>query len=268
MRVRQLSFLLIFLTQALKAQDVNPGSRLASMGNAAAALQDVWSVQSNPAGIASLPRPVASVTYKKNFPGTSLSTQAGVFVCPVKTHVFGLAFQNFGFSDYSEMRLGFAYARRFGTSVQTALEFNYHQLSINSYGSKGTFSINAGFQYKPAKELVIGAYVSNLSNASYDHGTGAVIPVELSVGVAYYFSEELLWAASVWGANHSSGADFRTGIEYCVLRQLAFRAGIGLRPLNQYAGLGYKIKHVEVDLAVSNHNVLGYTPQISLAYVF
>lgn len=268
MKVRQLSLLLILFTKALYAQNINPGSRLTSMGNTGAALQDVWSMQSNPAGIAVLSSPVVGVTYKKNFPGTSLSTEAAVIVYPLKNHAFGLSVQTFGFSAYKELRLGFAYARKFGEAIYTALDFNYHQLSIPSYGSAGAFSIDAGFQYKPSNELIIGAHVSNLSNSSYDKGEGAVIPVYLAVGASYRFSEELLLCTSVVAGNDNSGGDFRAGMEYCLLRQLAFRAGVGVHPFNQYAGLGYSLKHVSVDLAVSNHLVLGYNPQISLAYVF
>jgi len=268
MKVRQLSFFLILLTEALNGQDTNPGSRLTSMGNTGAALQDVWSIQSNPAGIASLAAPAVGVTYQKNYPGTSLSTEAAVVVYPLKNHAFGLSFQSFGFSAYKELRIGFAYARKFGEAVYTALDFNYHQLSITSYGSTGTFSLDAGLQYKPSKELIIGVHVSNLSNSSYDQGAGAVIPVKLAVGASYHFSKELLLSTSVVAGNDDSGGDFRAGMEYCLLTQLAFRAGVGVHPFNQYAGLGYAFKQVSVDLAVSNHLVLGYNPQISLAYVF
>lgn len=268
MKVHQLSFFLILVSKTLYAQDINPGSRITSMGNTGAALQDVWSLQSNPAGIAALPGPAIGVTYQKNFPGTTLSTEAAVIVYPIKHHVFGFSIQSFGFSAYKEMRLGFAYARNFGKSVFTAVNFNYHQLSIPSYGSAGTYSINAGFQYKPSNELVIGAHVSNLSNSTYDRGEGAVIPVYLAVGASYSFSKELLLSTSLCAANNNSGGDFRCGLEYCLLEQLALRAGLGVHPFNQYAGLGYMLRHVHVDLAVSNHLVLGYNPQISLAYVF
>jgi hypothetical protein len=268
MKVHRLSFFLILLTKGLNAQDVNPGSRLTSMGNTGVALQDVWSMQSNPAGIASLAAPAVAITYQKNYPGTSLSTEAAAVVYPLKNHAFGLSFQSFGFSAYKELRLGFAYARKFGNAVYTALGFNYHQLSITSYGSVSGFSIDAGLQYKPSKELIIGAHVSNLSNSSYDKGAGAAIPVQLAVGASYRFSEELLLSSSVVAGTDKSGGDFRTGMEYCLLSQLAFRAGVGVHPFNQYAGLGYILKHVSVDLAVSNHLVLGYNPQISLAYVF
>jgi len=268
MKVCRLSLFLTLLAGALNAQDINPGSRLTSIGNTGVALQDVWSVQSNPAGIASLAAPAVGITYQKNYPGTSISTEAAVLVYPLKKHAFGVSFQSFGFSAYKELRLGLAYARKFGEAVYTAVDFNYHQLSIPSYGSAGGFSIDAGFQYKPSKELIIGAHVSNLSNSSYDKGAGAVIPVQLAVGASYRFSEELLLSTSVVAGNDDSGGDFRAGMEYCLLTQLAFRAGVGVHPFNQYAGLGYVFKHVSVDLAVSNHLVLGYNPQISLAYVF
>lgn len=268
MEVRRLSFFLILLTGTLNAQDINPGSRITSMASTGVALQDVWSVHSNPAGIASLAKPAVGVTYQKNYPGTSLSTEAAVVAIPLKAQAFGLSFQSFGFSAYKELRVGFAYARKFGETVYTALDFNYHQLSITSYGSAAAFSIDAGLQYKPSKELIIGAHVSNLSNGSYDKSAGAVIPVRLAVGASYRFSKELLLSTSIAAGNDHAGGDFRAGMEYCLLSQLAFRAGVGVHPFNQYAGLGYILKHLSVDLAVSNHLVLGYNPQISLAYVF
>ncbi len=268
MKVRRLSFFLILLFKTLNAQDINPGSRLTSMGNTGVALQDVWSIQSNPAGIASLAAPSAGLTYQKNYPGTSLSTEAAVFVYPLKNYAFGLSFQSFGFSAYKDLRVGFAYARKFGKAVYIAVDFNFHQISIPAYGSSRAFSIDAGFQYKPSKELIIGAHISNISNSAYDQAAGAGIPVQLAVGVSYRFSGELLLSTCVVAANGDRGGDLRTGMEYSIMSQLAFRAGVGVHPFNQYAGIGYVFKHVSVDLAVSNHLVLGYNPQISLAYVF
>ncbi|PRY53036.1 hypothetical protein B0I27_10443 [Arcticibacter pallidicorallinus] len=268
MKVIRLSFLLFLFTGTSGAQDINPGSRLLSMGNTGVALQDVWSMQANPAGIASLACPAAALTYQKNYPGTSLSTEAAVMVYPLKKHAFGLAFQSFGFSAYKELRMGLAYARKFGETVFTAVDFHYHQISVPSYGETRAFSIDAGFQYKPSSELIIGAHISNLSNSSYDQSAGADIPVQLSVGASYRFSEELLLSSSVVAANGDRGGDFRTGLEYCLMSQLAFRAGVGIHPFNQYAGMGYVFKRLSVDMAVSNHLVLGYNPQISLAYVF
>lgn len=268
MKVRQLSFLLILASKSLFAQDINSGSRITSMGNTGVAIQEAWSLQSNPAGIAALHTPVMGVTYQKNFPGTSLSTESAIFVYPMKKHAFGLGIQSFGFSAYKELRLGFAYARKFGESVYSALNFNYHQLSIPAYGSTRTYSIDGGFQYRFSNELILGAHVSNLSNSSYDQTAGAVIPVYLAIGSSYRFSEELLLCTSLCAGNNDSGGDFRCGVEYCLLDQLALRAGLAVHPFSQYAGFGYMLKHIHVDLAVNNHLILGYNPQISLGYVF
>ncbi|MGV3706663.1 MAG: hypothetical protein ACO1NU_14920 [Arcticibacter sp.] len=268
MKVRRPLFFLLLLAASARAQYVNTGSRMVSMGNAGAAMQDVWSLQSNPAGIAGLLRPEVALTYQKNFPGTSLSTQAAAVVLPLQSNVFGLGLQRFGFSAYQESRLGFVFSRRFGDALYTALGFNYHQLSIPGYGNTSAFSIDAGLQYRLTKALRVGASISNLSGSGYEESASESIPLEVSVGGAYQFSDELLCTASLGAGNDSSGSDFRIGMEYNVLSCLALRAGLGMHPFNQNAGLGYKMEHVHVDIAISNHFVLGYTPQISLSYAF
>ncbi|WP_139125806.1 PorV/PorQ family protein [Arcticibacter eurypsychrophilus] len=267
MKMLWLSVILILSTKGLFAQNMNAGARITAMGQTGVALQEVWSIQSNQAGLASLHKPIAAISYLSSIQGTEISTQSIVFAYPYRHQTFGWSMQSFGFSAYKERRFGFAYACNFNDVLYASLNFNYHQLSIAGYGNAGTYSLEAGLQFKPSENLIIGAHVVNPSASSYDTSVDDVLPVFAEAGSSYMFSDKVLISTALVVSSKRI-ADFRTGLEYSVIPQLAFRGGISTRPFKQYAGFGYAIDHLCIDGAISSHPALGYSPQISLAYEF
>ena len=267
MKMLWLLVILILSTKGLFAQNINAGARITAMGQTGVALQEIWSLQSNQAGLASLRKPTVSISYLNSTPGTEINTQSAVFAIPYRHQTFGWSMQSFGFSAYKERRFGFAYARNFKDALYVSLNFNYHQLSIPGYGNAGTYSVEAGLQFKPSENLIIGAHIVNPSASSYDTDVAAILPVFAEAGSSYTFSDKVLVSTALV-VTSKRFADFRTGIEYSVVPQLAFRGGISTHPFKQYAGFGYTIDHLCIDGALSSHPALGYSPQISLAYEF
>lgn len=262
-----LSVILILSTKGLFAQNINAGARITAMGQTGVGLQDVWSLQSNQAGLASLSKPIAAISYLNTIQGTEISTQSVVFAYPYRHQTFGWSMQSFGFSAYKERRFGLAYARNFNDVIYASLNFNYHQMIIPAYGNAGTYSIEAGIQFKPSENLIIGTHIVNPSSSIYDTAVGAVLPVFVEAGSSYVFSDKVLISTALVVSSKRM-AGFRTGIEYSVVPQLAFRGGISTHPFKHYAGFGYIINHLCIDGALSSHAALGYSPQISIAYEF
>src|SRR5688572_14951137 len=112
-----LGFLCCFSMQFnVFSQDINQGPRFTSLGNTGVALQDIWSLQSNQAGLAAIERPTAAIAYQSNYLGTDISTQTALFAYPYKRNIFGISVQNYGVSAYSEQRIGLCYSKRFGST--------------------------------------------------------------------------------------------------------------------------------------------------------
>jgi hypothetical protein len=92
--------LIFILLPALAIAQISPGPRSLAMGSAGTALQDVWSLQHNPAGIAQIERSIIALAYQRHFSDQDLSTQKAVLVMPFKKNVLGLSFHRFGFKSF------------------------------------------------------------------------------------------------------------------------------------------------------------------------
>lgn len=261
------AFILLSLANPSQSQEINLGPRATALGNTGVALQGVWSLQSNQAGMAALKSPVASISYQNNFINPELRTQSAVAAWPIKRNTLGLSMQSYGFSAYSEQKIGFAYARSFGNTVSASLNVNVHQVKIAQYGNAKTYSVDAGLQYQAFEKLLIGTHVSNPYRSSYDKDVDAFIPVCIEFGAAYKFSDKVLINTGVIKTLNAL-TDFRFGLEYSILNVLAFRGGISLSSFREFAGFGYQYQNINVDAAVSADPHLGYFPQLALSYEF
>ncbi|WP_207428821.1 hypothetical protein [Pedobacter sp. SYSU D00535] len=261
-------FIALFLWgPTLYAQEINAGPRLTSLGNTGVALHDVWSLHANQAGITGLLKPTVAGAYKSSYINSEVSTQSLVLVYPVKSNVFGIGIQNYGFSKYAEQRFSATYAKQFGKSVALALNYNFHQLSVPQYGNTRTFSVEAGLQYQAGRSLLLGAHISNPNQSKFDSEIDAPIPVMLQFGASYQFSKGLLLSSAI-SQELNSVTDFKVGLEYAPASAFAFRGGLNVNPFMQFGGFGYKLKGFCFDAAVSVHPALGYAPQIALGYEF
>lgn len=260
-------YLLFSYTKPLYSQEINLGPRVTALGNIGVALSDVWSLQSNQSGLAFLQKPTASVSYRNSFLSAELHTQSAVFAYPFGRNVFGISFQNFGFTAYSEQKIGVAYAKRFGNDVSAALNLNLHQVNIPNYGGVQTYSIDAGLQYRVNQNFILGTHISNPGMSKYQTDVQALIPVSLEFGGSYRFSDKVLLNSGFVKVLDST-SDFRCGLEYSVVDWLAFRGGMSVNPFRQFAGIGYQLADLKIDAAASTHPDLGFSPQIALTYEF
>ena len=62
--------------------------------------------------------------------------------------------------------------------------------------------------------------------------------------------------------------DFSTGIEYNLMRWVSLRGGVSINPFKQYTGIGITYNKIQLDIAVTSHPTLGFSPQIALTYEF
>ncbi|TAF45922.1 MAG: hypothetical protein EAZ51_05210 [Sphingobacteriales bacterium] len=266
MKLNKLLVVLSFLCLNAKAQ-VNTGPRITAMGGAGVALQDVWAAQKNQAGIALLTKPIASLAYENKFLIKEISTKSAVFAIPIKKYVLGASFQNYGINAYRETQSGLSLARAFGPKLLTAITVNYHQLQISNYGNTRAFSVQVGLQYQALPNLWLGAHVANPNSSKYAETTDLIIPAHIQFGGSYTFSDKLIISTELEKILDNK-ADFKTGIEYKIIKAFAIRGGVSMNPFKQYAGFGLALENLLVDFGISSHPILGYSPQISLGYEF
>lgn len=264
--MKYICLIFILFHTPLYAQ-TNPGPRSISMGSAGMALQDVWSLQQNSAGIAGIERTIFAIGYEQHFLNPELSTQSALFVFPFKHNVFGLSFQRYGFSDFMEQTAAFAYSRNFGNTLSLAIGFKYHQLAVVNYGSSRAFSVEAGMQYRLNDRIWIGCHISNPGRSRYEEHSGSDIPVTLSFGSSFLFSNKVLIISDIQ-KDLDAGIDLKLGLEYKLIMWFSLRGGISVNPFKQYGGFGLNYQRFAVDAAISSHPSLGFSPNLSLSYEF
>ena len=258
---------ILFLISFNASAQINPGARFTAMAGTGVSLQDVWSIQQNQAGLAGMKKISIAVAYEKPFAGYELSTQSAILVLPLNKNVFGISFQRYGFSSYTEQRTAFTYARSFGNKLYAAMNFNHHLMKIEAYGTVQTYSVEAGLQYHPSEKVSIAAHVANPTRNGQASELILAIPARLQVGASYLISEKVLLAMAVeQGLN--AQMDTKLGLEYKVIELLALRGGISANPFKHYAGFGIRYHKLKMDIAASSQPVLGYSPQIALSYEF
>lgn len=246
--------------------NVPEGARSSAMGGASVALSDFWSLQNNQAGLAFYNQLSAGAYYENRFLTKELSLKSGGVVLPTNSGVFGLKLSYFGFSQYNESKFGLAYARRLSEKIAVGIQLDYLLASFgNDYGKKGIVTFEIGFLSKINDHLSLGAYIFNPINAKVADYADERLPANIRLGASYAFDDKLMVTAEV-----EKDTEFdpmaKFGIEYRIIEEIYVRGGIATNPGLYSFGFGLNLKNLKLDFSSSIHQVLGYSPQISMIY--
>ncbi|MEO8588046.1 MAG: hypothetical protein ABI432_01655 [Flavobacteriales bacterium] len=250
------------------------GARFAGMGYSGLALTDLWSVRLNPAGLAGLEKPVVGAFYQQHYFASELANQGLAAAIPLGKGTIALGVDRFGYDLYNESQYSLAYAMRFGDGLRAAVQLDYLGVKLgDNYGSTSAVCAEFGIQAKLTDALWVAAHVYNPNRAELSTATeGAVtideqVPTLLRGGFAYTFSTKLLMTAEV-EKDIDRPEQFRFGAEYNPNKVLFLRTGISTGPVKGHFGAGFRVKQLDIDLAVSMRSQLGLTPMIGLNYRF
>ncbi|SOD12722.1 hypothetical protein [Pedobacter xixiisoli] len=260
-----LTLILTFLFTDALAQ-YNQGARLKAMANASAAVNDVWSLNANPAGITGLKSSMVALNYARYLFGDELSEQSFAFVHPFGNNFAGLSINRYGISEFNEIKAGFCFAKKFGDDLAIGVKANIHQIKITNYGNATTFSVDAGVNYSLSKQIGLGVFVNNPSSQKYKAtNVETYIPAAVHFGASYTPSNKVLLAINV-SKDLERKFDVALGVDYKFYELLSLRGGLSAKPFKQYFGIGLNYQKWILDIAVESHPQIGYTPQIGLSY--
>lgn len=249
------------------------GARAGGMADASVTLSDLWSVHHNQAGLARLEKISAGIYYENKFLLSELGLKSAAAAMPVagsENGVFGISMSYFGYSLYNDSKIGLAYARKFGDKFSAGVQLDYLSTRIGGdydYGKKGAVAVEGGIQARLNDNLTIGAHIFNPTRAKIADYDDERIPTIMKFGLHYTFSEKVF-------VNVETEKDidfkpvFKAGLEYRAIKELYLRTGISTNPTLNSFGFGINLKQLAFDFAVSIHQVLGLTPQLSLTYNF
>ncbi len=268
--MKKLPILLLLLTAFItKAGNEfhSTGARGWAMGNASAALTDVFAANNNQAGLANLKNISIGIYSERKFLLNTLNTHACIFAMPTKMGVFGISVTYFGFKDYNDKKIGLAFAKMLAENFSLGVQLDYLSTFITEYGTKSFVTFELGIQSKITRELSLGVHVYNPIRAKISSYQNEKTPTIMRLGFSYVPSEKLLLCIEV-EKDIDHKPVFKTGIEYELINKLFLRAGIATNPTYNTFGIGIDLKNIKIDFASSIHTVLGYTPHLSIIHEF
>jgi hypothetical protein len=273
MNIRRVFLLtaILFITFSVAAQkDNHPiGARSAALGNASVTLADFWSLHNNQAGLALYNQMAVGIYGENRFLIKELTQGAFGFVLPVKkAGVFAINYNYYGFKLYNESKLGLAYALMLGDRISAGVQLDYIRIAqAENYGNANIFTFEFGLRARIIKELVFGVHIYNPVNVKVSkYGTDRV-PVIIKAGLSYSFSDKAVVAVET-EKDINQKAQFKVGVEYHLVKPVYLRLGLGTNPFNNSFGIGLEFGNFQADISASRHQVLGFSPQVSMMYTF
>ena len=260
-----LTFVLAVPTFA-QSEIVSIGARQQAMGNAAVALEDNFAPFNNVAACAAITQITAISSFEHKYGFTPFQHLGAGAILPKNQGVFSLTLQRFGTQLYNEQHIGLGFSHKSG-AISLGVKINYSQFRIEDTGTKGAVVFELGGLAKILPNLSFGAHVYNLSQSALSKDENLYLPFILKSGFSYQATKALILCLEVKKEiDHSF--NIQGGLEYQFLQKFHLRSGVSSAPFQQYYGLGFSPAGFSIDYALQNHNRLGISHQLSLAYQF
>jgi hypothetical protein len=244
----------------------NAGARGAAMGNASVTFYDINSAFSNQAGLAFLDDVCFTAYGERRFMAEGLNSYLFAAALPNdKIGTFGLAVNYFGFKDYNEQKIGLAYARKLAKNFSMGVQLDYLGTRIPNYGSANSVTVEIGILAKLSDKVTLGAHTYNPIHSKV--GLTDRLPSLVNIGLAYNPSKKVMLSAQLEKDIYDHPFVGRVGLEYRPVEALSLRGGIVAAQFAMASfGLGVNVQSLRIDFATSYHQILGFTPSLSISY--
>lgn len=260
-------FFSCFLTlQAQSGGSTTFGARSAGMANASVTLADEWAVFNNIGTLAGIDKQYAAFGYANRFGLEGWNNIGASFVSPLSFGgVAGLGVWRFGDNLYNENRVSLGYSHKlYGVSL--GIQANYFAVSIEGLGTRQMLILEFGGLVQLSEKLFMGMHIYNFNQAKLNDFQDERIPTIMRAGLSYRPVDKLMVNIET-EKNIDFDPSFRVGVSYELFTDKAFiRTGISTQPFVNYYGLSLKHKNFHFDYALSTHNKLGISHQLSLSY--
>ncbi|RLD45288.1 MAG: hypothetical protein DRI86_05805 [Bacteroidetes bacterium] len=264
-------FLLIIISgSSISAQNIpaNIGAAESGMGGIGVASTDIWSASNNQAALGFNKNYGAGFYYENRFMTKELSLNALTLVLPTGKGSFAANISYFGFSQYNEKKIGLAYGMALSKRFAIGVQLDYLNTTIgNNYGSKSVYTFEIGIMSKLTEDITLGVHVFNPIQAKFNDYNSERLALLMKLGLQWKLSDNFTAAAEVH-SDINNELIVRGGLEYKIKKILYARIGLSNNPNIFSFGVGLQFNSLRLDFSSSMHQVLGYSPQLSLIYQF
>lgn len=265
MRKAYLACLLILLNHVSFAQTLRDHIAAPYIGVGAYSIHhaDAFSFTANQAALAQIKIPAIGAYAEQRFLLHATNLYSGVFVIPTKDGNFGLQLDYFGFKDYNESQVGFAYARALGSKFDLGIKFNYFSFRIPSYISSSTINFEIGGIAHLSEKLHVGIDVYNPVGGRLSKTDNEKLSSVYKLGIGYEASENFILSAEII-KQENLPINVLAGMQYNFEKQFYVRVGVNSDNGSFYSGAGVSWKDIRLDFSVSYHPQLGLSPGVML----
>ncbi len=228
---------------------------------------DAFSFSNNQAALTSLKTITAGVYGEQKFLLRESSMYSFVFVLPTSAGGFGFQANYFGYSDYNESQLGIAYGKRLGKMVDIGAQFNYYGIRIAGYGNASTVNFEIAAMFHLTEKLHFGIHAYNPVGGKFGKNTEEKLASIFNIGLGYEASKQVFVSAEIV-KEENKPVNVNAGLQYLFAKEFFAKGGIETQSSSPYAGIGFLWTFFRMDVAVSYHPELGFTPGILLIYQF
>ena len=256
-----------FLTCFVYSQSgfpLNGGAKMIGMGNPVSLSEGTDGIFGNQAGMTTSESLSAQINSGNSFLSNGLNHFGFGVLVPLKSDHFGVSISQYGIKEFKEQKFGIAYARNLAKNLNVGIQFDYFQIQTDEFGNKGILSFEGGLQSQIHKNWKIGVHF--LSPVQTEITSSHKLPTVFRLGTAFIPSEKVQFLVEA-EKDILHPLRINSGIEYKLNNVFTMRLGIRTKPTNFNFGIGGKISEkIAFDLALSYHQILGFSPIFSVVY--
>lgn len=178
---------------------------------------------------------------------------------------FGIQADYFGYTHFNEYQLGLAYARTLGKVLDIGAQFNYYAYRIPAYGQNDALTFELGLIAHLSDVVNIGLQVYNPVGGYLSKEADEKLAAQYQFGVSYEPSDNVIVSGAL-EKEEKRELSFSGGVYYQFHRKFFARAGIKTAETMPFAAAGIALGDIRIDVSVSHHPQLGFSPGLRLIY--
>jgi hypothetical protein len=223
--------------------------------------KDPLSFTGNQAALAKSDRAGIGIYGESRFLLAATHSYALAGTLPTSMGNFGLQLNYSGFKNFSENKIGLAYAKSLGNKVDVGIQFNYYGYRIPGYNSASTVNAEAGIIVHLTDKLNGGIQVYNPLGGKLGKDGDEKLAAVYKMGLGYDASDNFYVSGEII-KEEDKPVNVVAGFQYQFEQQFFARAGFMSESATLFAGVGAGWKNSRIDLAASYHPQLGFSPGI------
>lgn len=228
---------------------------------------DIFSGTSNQAALAQIKSGGFGVYGERRFLLEDMNQYSAIVALPTQSGTFALQGDYYGFSQFNESQIGLAYARKIAGQVDVGLKLNYHTIAIAGYGNSTAVNFEAGTIFHLTEKLHAGFHIYNPFSSKFSKNSSEKLASILKSGLGYEVSQKFFISAE-FVKQEDVPVNINIGFQYNLQQSVILRGGIATATNNSFAGVGFLLGQLRIDVNAAYHPQLGFTPGVLLLYNF